>query len=78
MLGYVPFKYFKYIYSMGSGQTGIKLGTKNVIYQKLATFTKKLTVLKVSFLACVYFTGQNIMQRGHPMEFNFEVLERQR
>ena len=35
-----------------------------------------ITGLKKSSVAYnVYFTDQNIMQRGNPMKMNFEVLE---
>ena len=47
--------------SWDRGQIGIKFQIKG---------------LKVLSLACnVYFTDQNIMQKGESMELNFEVFE---
>ena len=57
----------------------MKFGIKYVIHHIVTNFTQKkdiyVTGLKVPFLACVYFTDQNIIQWKDPMELNFEGLE---
>ena len=64
-------------------QIVIKLGTRHVIYQKLANFMYKRismsTTLKVSLLAykCVFYRPENNAQ-GYPKELNFGGLEMQK
>ena len=62
------------------GQIDIKLGTKHVIYQKLAKFMKKsifmLIGLKESSLVrkCVFYRPEH-SAKGKAMELNFKGLE---
>ena len=69
---------------MESGQNWHQIGNKAFYILKVSKFYIKkmismLAGLKVP-LCCVnvYFTGQNKMQRGDPMELNFEGLEIQK
>ena len=62
------------------GQIGMKLKTKHVIYQKLATFCKKRYLFEQAckhYLCHVsqYFTDQNIIQREDLMKLISEGLE---
>ena len=53
---------------------------KHVIYQKVVNFMQKKDGYDYrleSAIFCMYFTDQNLMQRGDPKEMNFEVLEMQ-
>ena len=53
-------------------EIGNKLGTKHIVYLKLASFTSNKDVHVNRY---VYFTEQNLMQRRDPIELNFEGLE---
>ena len=56
----------------------VELGTKHVIYLKLARFTQKKDIYASrleSVFESVYIPDQNLMQRGDPMELSFESLE---
>ena len=59
-------------------QIGMKLGTKHVLYLKLGSFTSNKDVyVNRCFLWHVnmYFTEQNLMHRGDPIELNLEGLK---
>ena len=64
------------------GQIVIKLGTKYVMYQKLANLCRKrisvLTGVKVSYLKCkcVFYRPENNVKKD-PMKLNFSGLEMQ-
>ena len=58
--------------SMRSRPYWYQIGNKTCYIPKVRKF-------QFSSLACkVYFTDQNLMQRGDPMELNFEVFEIQK
>ena len=69
---------------MGSGPSGIKLGTKNVIYHQSYQFSLEKRYLCQQTGKCLlrhlnlYFRVQNILQKGDPIELNFEDLETQK
>ena len=63
---------------MGSGPNGIKLGTKHVVYLKLGSFTSKKDVYVnriESVFFEMYFTEENFMHKGDPIELSFEGLK---
>ena len=54
------------------GKIGIKLGTKHIVYLKLASFTSNKDVHVNRY---VYFTEQNLMQSGIPLNWILKVLK---